>query len=208
MHQHPRRPQPVDDGCSHIAHADRTARRDDQQIGLSQGFDRLLIERLGVIGYNPLWQRDGPLRRHQRPNRGAVEIAHLVQPRHGFRWDQLIAGGDQRHARTPHHRHARDSQCRESSQLLRPQQPPGGDHQVAGLHVLADRDHPLTGRDRPQHLHLARSRLLRPLDHHHRIRSRRQHPARVHHHGLPRPDQHGWRAAHRHLAHHPQISRQ
>jgi len=81
----------------------------------------------------------------------------------------------------------------------------GGQDQRSLRHVLAHFQHVLARRDRSQHLDGALVEALRMLDHHHRIRARRQHPSGVDQHRPRRRHRITRLLAHQHLARHAEV---
>ena len=73
-----------------------------------------------------------------------------------------------------------DAQAHQSAYVLGPEKMARRQQELAGLDVVADLEHVLTGSDGTHHLDSRVINHLGVFDHHHGVRAVREHPAGVH----------------------------
>ena len=186
--------------------AHRTAARDEHNVVRLNGAAQRAMHRREIVRKDG--ERDGDPAgvTHQTAERKRVHVPDLAGPGRAVRRYDLVAAADNSHSRLEPHRDASVAKPRQNAEVLGAQPAAGTQHRVARAHVLAARDHVLSGAHRTVNLDdLAEH--ARAFLYHHGVRAGREHSACWYPNGLPRAQPERRRFAHADFADQPQPRR-
>ncbi|OPY85368.1 MAG: hypothetical protein A4E72_01974 [Syntrophus sp. PtaU1.Bin208] len=177
VNQDARFSQFVHDVRCKIACRDGGPRGNHQRVRRLQGRTRCGKKGGVIVFYDPLNLGNSPCAGHKAGDGIGVDIPDLAGAGCLLRWDNLVAGGDNRHMGSGRHLDVRDAQSHQSAEILGAEDMPRGEQRLSLLNIFADMNDVLPRRDSPQHFDRFSIELLRPFHHHNSVSPGWNHPA-------------------------------
>ena len=200
VHHDPRGPHRVDRPGHRVLRPDRASTADEHEVRGRAGRPQGPQEHFPIVGDDPVHLRDPSLLLHARRERVGIDVAHLAGAGAAIGRDDLVAGGEHRHAGAEVHFDVDDADAGEQPHILRPEARAPAQDGLPALHVLRPAEHVLAGCDPALRLNGRGAVGLDLLEHDDGVGPPRHHAPRGDPGRLARADREGRRRAHLHLA--------